>query len=129
MIKKVLATAAVAASVVGMSAATASAAADDGANSTNVIGNQSKQAIGSNSTGGYMSPNFGLVNGGVLHCFDVQDITAQVPIINIVAVNVDDVLSPKQNMTCTQNSVEQQQNNPLSDLIEVLADNGNTDVS
>ncbi|MFF5423335.1 MULTISPECIES: rodlin [unclassified Streptomyces] len=128
MIKKVLATAAVAASVVGMSAATASAAADDG-NNTNVIGNTSKQAIGSTSTGGYMSPNFGLINGGVLHCFDVQDITAQVPIVNIVAVNVDDVLSPKQNMTCVQNSVEQQQNNPLSDLVDLLADNGNTDVS
>jgi hypothetical protein len=127
VIKKVLATAAVAASVVGMSAATASAAGDDGANSANIIGNQSKQAIGSNSTGGYMSPNFGLVNGGVLHCFDVQDITAQVPIVNIVAVNVDDVLSPKQNMTCTQNSVQEQNNNPLSDLIDVLSENANID--
>ncbi|MEU2115503.1 rodlin [Streptomyces sp. NPDC016459] len=128
MIKKVLATAAVAASVVGMSAATASAAADDG-NGANIIGNKSQQTIGSTSTGGYMSPNFGLINGGVLHCFDVQDITAQVPIVNVVAVNVDDVLSPKQNMTCTQNSIQQQQNNPLSDLVDLLADNGNTDVS
>ncbi|MGW0464136.1 rodlin [Streptomyces sp. NPDC003027] len=127
MIKKVLATAAVAASVVGMSAATASAAGDDGSNSANIIGNQSKQSIGSTHTGGYMSPNFGLVNGGVLHCFDVQDITAQVPIVNIVAVNVDDILSPKQNMTCVQNSVQQQNNNPLSDLIDVLSENANTD--
>ncbi|GGT83602.1 MULTISPECIES: rodlin [Streptomyces] len=127
MIKKVLATAAVAASVVGMSAATASAAADDG-NSTNVIGNKSKQAIGNTSTGGYMSPNFGLINGGVLHCFDVQDITAQIP-VGVAAIAVDDVLSPKQNQTCTQNSVQQQQNSVLSDLVDLLADNGNTDVS
>ncbi|MBT2444175.1 RdlA protein [Streptomyces sp. ISL-36] len=121
MIKKVLATAAVAASVVGMSAATASASGED-ANTANLIGNKSQQSIGSSHVDGH---NFGLVNGGILHCFDVQDVTVQVP---IVGVAVDDILSPKQNQTCTQNSVEQMQNNPLKDLIAVLADNG-TDIS
>ncbi|MDT9693504.1 rodlin [Streptomyces sp. P9(2023)] len=127
MIKKVLATAAVAASVVGMSAATASAQSDDG-NSSNVIGNQSKQSIGSNSTGGYMSPNFGLVNGGVLHCFDIQKLQAQVPVgVIAVPVAVQDVLgNDMSNQTCTQNSTQQTGDDPLSNILrEVLSGNGN----
>ncbi|GGT52921.1 rodlin [Streptomyces purpureus] len=130
MIKKVLATAAVAASVVGISATTATqamAAGDDGNNAV-VAGNLSKQSIGSNSTGGHMSPNFGLINGGVLHCFDVQKVQAQVPIgIIAIPVAVQDVLgNPMQNQTCTQNSVSQNGDNALSHILgEVLSGNGN----
>ncbi|WP_137993681.1 rodlin [Streptomyces vilmorinianum] len=127
MIKKVLATAAVAASVVGMSAATASAAGDDG-NSSNVIGNTSKQSIGSNHTGGYMSPNFGLINGGVLHCFDIQKLQAQVPVgVIAVPVAVQDVLgNDMSNQTCTQNSTQQTGDDPLANVLsEVLSGNGN----
>ncbi|MEV4945027.1 rodlin [Streptomyces sp. NPDC053755] len=127
MIKKVLATAAVAASVVGVSATTAMAAGDEG-NSANTIGNTSKQAIGSNSTGGYMSPNFGLVNGGVLHCFDIQKVQAQVPVgVIAIPVAVQDVIgNDMSNQTCTQNSVQQTGDDPLSNLLRnVLADNGN----
>ncbi|MFF7179533.1 rodlin [Streptomyces sp. NPDC008121] len=127
MIKKVLATAAVAASVVGVSATTAMAAGDEG-NSANIIGNSSKQAIGSNSTGGYMSPNFGLVNGGVLHCFDIQKVQAQVPVgVIAIPVAVQDVIgNDMSNQTCTQNSVQQTGDDPLSNLLRnVLADNGN----
>ncbi|MER7957219.1 MULTISPECIES: rodlin [unclassified Streptomyces] len=127
MIKKVLATAAVAASVVGVTATAASAAGNDGG-SANIIGNTSKQSIGSNSTGGYMSPNFGLVNGGVLHCFDIQKIQAQVPVgVIAVPVAVQDVLgNPMSNQTCTQNSVQQKGDDALSHILgEVLSQNGN----
>lgn len=128
MIKKVLATAAVAATVAGMSATTAMAAGNDGA-SANLIGNQSKQSIGSNSTDGYFSPNFGLVNGGVLHCFDVQKLQAQVPIAALIGVSVpvQDVLgNPQANQTCTQNSVQQKGDDALSHILgEVLSQNGN----
>ncbi|MFD5327741.1 rodlin [Streptomyces sp. NPDC127092] len=128
MIKKVLATAAVAATVAGMSATTAMAAGNDGG-SANIIGNQSKQSIGSNSTGGYMSPNFGLVNGGVLHCFDIQKVQAQVPIGALIGagVAVQDVLgNPMSNQTCTQNSVQQKGDDALSHILgEVLSQNGN----
>ncbi|MFI8289000.1 RdlA protein [Streptomyces sp. ms191] len=127
MIKKVLATAAVAASVAGMSATTAMAAGNDGG-SANIIGNTSHQSIGSNHTGGYMSPNFGLVNGGVLHCFDIQKVQAQVPIgVIAVPVAVQDVLgNPISNQTCTQNSVQQKGDDALSHILgEVLSQNGN----
>ncbi|WP_418958790.1 rodlin [Streptomyces tritici] len=127
MIKKVLATAAVAASVAGMSATTAMAAGNDGG-SANIIGNTSKQSIGANETGGYMSPNFGLVNGGVLHCFDIQKIQAQVPVgVIAVPVAVQDVLgNPMANQTCTQNSVQQKGDDALSHILgEVLSQNGN----
>ncbi|MFI8961171.1 rodlin [Streptomyces sp. NPDC053493] len=127
MIKKVLATAAVAATVAGMSATTAMAAGNDGG-SSNIIGNTSKQSIGSNSTGGYMSPNFGLINGGVLHCFDIQKIQAQVPVgVIAVPVAVQDVLgNPMSNQTCTQNSVQQKGDDALSHILgEVLSQNGN----
>ncbi|MFD7323893.1 rodlin [Streptomyces sp. NPDC059875] len=127
MIKKVLATAAVAATVAGMSATTAMAAGNDGG-SANIIGNQSKQSIGSNSTGGHLSPNFGLINGGVLHCFDIQKIQAQVPVgVIAVPVAVQDVLgNPMSNQTCTQNSVQQKGDDALSHILgEVLSQNGN----
>jgi hypothetical protein len=127
VIKKVLATAAVAASVAGMSATTAMAAGNDGG-SANIIGNTSHQSIGSNHTGGYMSPNFGLINGGVLHCFDIQKVQAQVPIgVIAVPVAVQDVLgNPISNQTCTQNSVQQKGDDALSHILgEVLSQNGN----
>ena len=127
MIKKVLATAAVAASVAGMSATTAMAAGNDGG-SANIIGNTSHQSIGSNHTGGYMSPNFGLINGGVLHCFDIQKVQAQVPVgVIAVPVAVQDVLgNPMSNQTCTQNSVQQKGDDALSHILgEVLSQNGN----
>ncbi|MEU8545218.1 rodlin [Streptomyces sp. NPDC048717] len=127
MIKKVLATAAVAATVVGMSATTALAAGDDGG-SANLVGNTSHQSIGANSTGGYMSPNFGLVNGGFLDCFDVQKLEADVPIgLIAIPVGVQDVLgNPVSGQTCTQDSVQQKGDDALSHILgEVLAENGN----
>ncbi|MFE4592647.1 rodlin [Streptomyces laurentii] len=127
MIKKVLATAAVAATVAGMSATTAMAAGNDGG-TANIIGNTSTQSIGANTTGGYMSPNFGLVNGGVLNCFDIQKLQAQVP-IGVIAIPVaaQDLLgNPVSGQTCTQNSVQQKGDDALSHILgEVLAQNGN----
>ncbi|MFB7369963.1 rodlin [Streptomyces sp. NPDC056222] len=126
MIKKVLATAAVAVSVAGMGATTAMAAGDDG-NSANIIGNQSKQSIGNTSTDGYFSPNFGLVNGGILHCFDIQKVNAQVGGGLNIPIQVQDVLgNPMANQTCTQNSVQQKGDDALSHILgEVLSGNGN----
>lgn len=103
------------------------AAGNDGG-SANIIGNTSHQSIGSNHTGGYMSPNFGLINGGVLHCFDIQKVQAQVPVgVIAVPVAVQDVLgNPMSNQTCTQNSVQQKGDDALSHILgEVLSQNGN----
>lgn len=128
VIKKVLATAAVAVSVAGMSATTAMAAGNDGG-SANLIGNTSTQSIGATNTGGYMSPNMGLINGGVLNCFDVQKLEAQVPIGAIIAVPIaaQDLLgNPVQGQTCTQNSVEQKGDDALSHILDsILSRNGN----
>ncbi|MFF2504069.1 rodlin [Streptomyces sp. NPDC058067] len=123
MIKKVLITAAAAASVVGMSTTGAMASGDDG-NSANLTGNLSKQEIGSSHS---TAPSFSLINGGVANCIDVQKVAAAVPVgVIAVPVGVNDLLNPMANQTCTQNSVQQKGDDPLSHILDdILADNGN----
>ena len=68
MLKKVCATAAVAASVIGVSGAAAAPAMAVGDGNGSVAtqnGNGSKQVYGNTTTGGYMSPNMALVNGSL----------------------------------------------------------------
>ncbi|MET7514120.1 rodlin [Streptomyces sp. NPDC005480] len=123
MIKKVLITAAAAASVVGMSSTGAMASGDDGNSATNSR-NLSKQEIGSSHSD---APSFSLINGGVANCVDVQKVTAAVPVgVLAVPVGVNDLLNPMANQTCTQNSVQQKGDDPLSHILDdILADNGN----
>jgi hypothetical protein len=121
-LKKITVTASVAAAVVGVMAATATAAsASEGNDQKNVtqIGNASKQQIGNTTSHGDMSPNFALVNGGVLNCVDIQKVTAQVPVgaAGGLGLGIQDILNSQANQTCTQESVQQTGDGPLSHIL------------
>lgn len=132
MLKKVLATAAVAASVVGVSGAAAApalAAGDGNGNTSTQNGNGSKKIYGNTTTGGKMSPNMALVNGSL------NDVCAAVPIgkinalngIGLIGVNVNDVLTSYNNQQCAENSTQIDGDDPLSHLLEevpILSQNG-----
>ncbi|WP_228979571.1 rodlin [Streptomyces sp. DH12] len=124
MIKKVLAGAGVAAAVLGAGAPMAAAVGDHGVDTQN--GNFSKQTYGNTVTGGYMSPQVGLVQGTLNKpCFgipiqaDVQNIVA------LVNVGVQDILQDTQNQTCTENSTAVKGDAALSHILEnVISENG-----
>ncbi|MDF3288290.1 MULTISPECIES: rodlin [Streptomyces] len=131
MIKKILATAAVVTSIVGVSAAPAMAIGDDhGPNSAN--GNGSEQRYGNTTTGGYMSPQIGLVQGTLNKpciAIPIRNVQANVPIVNLVPINVQlqDIINQNGSQMCTENSSFSQGDAPLShilDNIPVLSGNG-----
>ncbi|MDJ0340348.1 rodlin [Streptomyces sp. H10-C2] len=132
MIKKFLATAAVAVSVVGVSAAVASPAMaignDGGTSTTN--GNGSEQNYGNTYTSGYMSPSFALVQGSLNKpCLAVPLKGNVGSLVGVVPITVQDinVLSSPQNQQCTENSSQIKGDEPLShilDQIPVLSGNG-----
>ncbi|MBB1246502.1 RdlA protein [Streptomyces durbertensis] len=130
MIKKVLATAAVAASVVGaagVAATPAMAIGNDG--HTNVNGNGAKQIYGNTTTGGYMSPNMSLVNGSLN-----KPCVAALPnklnvgsLVGAVPVTVQDILTSSNSQACVENSNQIDGDDPLSHVlnrIELLSRNG-----
>ncbi|WP_406061632.1 rodlin [Streptomyces sp. NBC_01077] len=130
--KKLLATAAVAASVLGATAAGAGQAlaiADDGG-TTSLSGNGAHQSFGNSTTHGDMSPQFALVQGslnkpciGLPAKLNAGSIGGAVPI----AVQDINVLSSPQNQQCTENSTQAKGDEPLSHIlsdIPVLSGNG-----
>ncbi|MEU7281916.1 rodlin [Streptomyces sp. NPDC045431] len=123
MIKKVLATAGVAAAVLGASAPMAAAVGDHGVDTQN--GNFATQSYGNTYTGGYMSPQIGLIQGSLNKpcvAVPIQDVQNIVALINI---GVQDILSDKQNQQCTENSTAVRGDAPLSHILEnVLSENG-----
>ncbi|MFI6105763.1 rodlin [Streptomyces sp. NPDC051310] len=126
MIKKVLATAGVAAAVLGVTAPMASAVGDRGVDTQN--GNFSKQVYGNTVTGGYMSPQVGLVQGtlnkpcvGLPIEADVQNIAA------LVNIGVQDILNDTQNQQCVENSTAVKGDSALSHILEnVISENFST---
>ncbi|MET9901875.1 rodlin [Streptomyces sp. NPDC006446] len=130
--KKLWATAAIAASLAGVSAAAAPQALaignDDGV--TTVNGNGAVQKYGNQATFGDQSPQLSLVQGslnkpcvGLPAKLNVQNIAglAQVGLQDIP------VLSAPQNQQCTENSTQAKGDEPLShilDNIPVLSGNG-----
>ncbi|NLU70024.1 rodlin [Streptomyces sp. HNM0574] len=131
MIKKALATAAVAASIVGVSGATASQAmADDGDGTKSITGNGSTQSHGNSATNGKMSPQLGLVQGTLNKPCVGLPLKANVgSLIGIVPITVQDinVLSSPQNQQCTENSTQAKGDEALSHLLDdipVLSKNG-----
>jgi hypothetical protein len=125
VIKKILATAAVVTSIVGVSAAPAMAIGDNhGGNKAN--GNGSEQRYGNTTTGGYMSPQIGLVQGTLNKpCIGVP--IKDVQVTAALAVGVQDLLSQNGEQTCTENSSFDQGDAPLShilDNIPILSGNG-----
>ncbi|RST12049.1 RdlA protein [Streptomyces sp. WAC05374] len=123
MIKKVLATAGVAAAVLGASAPMAAAVGDRGIDTQN--GNFSRQIYGNTVTGGHQSPQVGLVQGtlnkpcvGLPIQADVQNIIA------LVNVGVQDILNDTQDQQCVENSTAVKGDSALSHILEdVISEN------
>ncbi|KPC82912.1 MULTISPECIES: rodlin [Streptomyces] len=132
MMKKILASAAVAASVAGVSAAAAPSAMAIGndTGTTSVNGNGSDQYYGNSSTHGDMSPQIGLIQGSFNKPCIALPAKANVgSLLGLVPISVQDinVLSSPQNQQCTENSTQAKGDEALSHIlndIPVLSGNG-----
>jgi len=129
VIKKVLAAAAIAASVVGAGAGPALAIGND--NGTNsASGNGASQAFGNSATYGNMSPQMALIQGSLNKpCIGLPAKVNAGSIVGLVPIAVQDinVLSSPQNQQCVENSTQAKGDEPLShilDNIPVLSGNG-----
>ncbi|QHY96076.1 hypothetical protein SSPS47_13210 [Streptomyces sp. S4.7] len=130
--KKLWATAAVAATMVGGLAATASPALALGndTGTTSLSGNGAEQEFGNSETHGDMSPQLSLVQGtlnkpciGLPVKANVGSLVGAIPI----AVQDVNVLSSPQNQQCVENSTQAKGDEPLSHILEdipVLSANG-----
>ncbi|APE23586.1 MULTISPECIES: rodlin [Streptomyces] len=132
MIKKVMATAAAAVSIVGASAAVASPAlaiANDGG-TTSLSGNGAHQEYGNSATYGNMSPQFALVQGSLNKpCVGLPAKVNAGSIVGLIPIAVQDinVLSSPQNQQCTENSTQAKGDEALSHILDdipVLSGNG-----
>ncbi|MGW7578354.1 rodlin [Streptomyces sp. NPDC054765] len=129
MIKKVLATTAVAASVVGISATVApQAMAIGNHNGTSTVnGNGAKSAFGNSTTVGRMSPQLELIQGSLNKpCIGVGKMNAQALWVWHAMQDIN-VLSSPQNQQCTENSTQAKGDEALSHIlsdIPVLSGNG-----
>ncbi|MDT0323334.1 rodlin [Streptomyces millisiae] len=131
MLKKTLATAAVAATaagVAGMAAAPAMAISND-EGPTTISGNGNREATGNITTGGYMSPNIGLINGSLNEiCVPITQLDVQ-NVVQVLAIpiGIQDLLTSKNSQNCSENSVQIDGDDPLSHLLDdlaILAGNG-----
>ncbi|CAM5484141.1 hypothetical protein SABIM44S_02932 [Streptomyces abikoensis] len=126
MIKKVVATTALMASAVGVSA-TPAMAVGDGQDVANANG--AAQMYGNTWTGGYMSPQMGLINGSLNKpCIAIGKLGAQ-SLIGLLNIGLQDIpiLSSQQQQSCTENSTISDGDDPLShilDEIPILSGNG-----
>ncbi|WP_329460291.1 rodlin [Streptomyces sp. NBC_01497] len=131
--KKMMAGAAVAASVVGASAMVApqAMAVGDSHGTTSASGNGSKDAFGNAVTKGNLSPQSTLVGGSLNKlCIGLPakvNAGSLVGLLVPVAVQDVNVLSNPQNQQCADNSTQAKGDEPLShiaDQIPVLSGNG-----
>lgn len=126
MIKKVVATAALAFSAVSATAGPALAAGDsqDVANA-----NGAGQMYGNTWTGGYMSPQMGLINGSLNKpCIAIGKLGVQ-SLIGLLNIGIQDVpiLSSQQQQQCTENSTINDGDDPLSHILDdipIISGNG-----
>lgn len=131
MIKKVVATAVLAVSAVGGTAVPALAYSSPyGADSQDVgNANGAVQMYGNTYTGGYMSPQMGLINGSFNKpCIAIGKIGLQ-SLLGAVPIGIQDVpiLSSQQQQQCTENSVVNDGDDPLSHILDdlvILSGNG-----
>ncbi|WNI16483.1 rodlin [Actinacidiphila sp. ITFR-21] len=132
MLKKILATAAVAASIAGVSATVApqAMAIGDSTGTTTANGNGAGQAYGNTYTSGYMSPSFALIQGSLNKpCIALPAKANLGSLIGLVPISVQDinVLSSPQNQQCVENSTQAKGDEPLSHLLDnipILSGNG-----
>ncbi|CAM5376709.1 MULTISPECIES: rodlin [Streptomyces] len=129
MIKKIVATAAVAASAMGASAAAAPQALALGNDSgpTAANGNGAWQSYGNSATYGNMSPQIALIQGSFNKpCIALNDIPVGVGAL--IGVNVQDIpiLSDHMQQQCTENSSNVKRDGALAHLLEdvsILSEN------
>lgn len=128
MIKKVLATAAVAVTAAGMAAAPAVAADHHHGGGDSGNGAGSAQVYGNTTTGGYMSPQIGLVQGSFNKpCFGIpiKDLQVVTTPTTTTLVPIQDILTQSNYQTCTENSSLHSGDAPLSHfLTDILSNNG-----
>ncbi|MFE7130744.1 rodlin [Streptomyces sp. NPDC057638] len=132
MIKKILATAAVTASMVGAGATMAPQAMAVGNDNgtTSFSGNGATQAYGNASTHGDLSPQLALVQGSLNKPCIGLPLKANVgSLIGVIPVTLQDIpiLSAPQNQQCTENSTQAKGDEPLSHIlsnIPILSGNG-----
>ena len=128
--KKLWATAAVAASIAGLGATTAPQALADDGGTTSFSGNGASQAFGNSVTKGDMSPQLSLVQGSLNKPCIGLPAKLNLGGIGALGVALQDipVLSAPQNQQCTENSTQAKGDEPLSHIlsdIPILSDNGN----
>ncbi|MFB6617165.1 rodlin [Streptomyces sp. NPDC085524] len=123
MIKKMMATAAATASILGVGAAVAAPAMaignDNGINTVN--GNGAQQIYGNQKTHGDLSPQLGVVQGTLNKpCIGLPAKLNAQSILAAVNVGVQDinVLSNPQNQQCTENSTQAKGDEPLSHILD-----------
>ncbi|WP_055568947.1 rodlin [Streptomyces atriruber] len=130
--KKLFATAALAASVAGVSgvAAPQAMAIGDDTGTTSVSGNGAEQVFGNSATHGNMSPQMSLVQGSLNKpCIGLPAKANVGSLVGLVPIAVQDipVLSAPQNQQCTENSTQAKGDEPLSHILEdlpILSGNG-----
>ncbi|MFB7710445.1 rodlin [Streptomyces sp. NPDC056105] len=132
MMKKVMAAAAVAASVAGISAVAApqAMAIDNDGGTTSMSGVGAMQAYGNSATYGSMSPQMALIQGSLNKpCIGLPAKANVGSLLGAVPISVQDipVLSAPQNQQCVENSTQAKGDEPLSHILEdipVLSANG-----
>ncbi|QES48708.1 RdlA protein [Streptomyces venezuelae] len=122
MLKKIMATAATAAAVVGAGAAMATPAMaignDNGVNTVN--GNGAQQIYGNQKTHGDMSPQLSAVQGTLNKpCIALPVKVNAQSLVGLTPIGVQDinVLSNPQNQQCTENSTQAKGDEPLSHIL------------
>jgi hypothetical protein len=129
--KKLLATSAMAVSILGATAMVApqAAMADDGG-TTAASGNGAMQSYGNSATHGNMSPQFALIQGSFNKpCIGLPAKANVGSLVGLVPIAVQDipVLSAPQNQQCVENSTQVKGDEPLSHILDdipVLSSNG-----
>ncbi|MFJ1736363.1 rodlin [Streptomyces sp. NPDC088254] len=127
--KKLWATAAVAASLAGFTAVTApqALAIGDDSGTTSASGNGARSEFGNSSTSGDMSPQLSLVQGSLNKpCLGIP---VKVNTLTTGAAGFQDIpiLSAPQNQQCVENSTQAKGDEPLSHILDdvsLLTGNG-----
>ncbi|MDQ0581122.1 rodlin [Streptomyces rishiriensis] len=130
--KKLWATAALAASVAGLAGLSApqALAIGDDSGTTSASGNGASSEFGNSATFGDMSPQLSLVQGSLNKpCIGLPAKLNVQSLVALLNVGVQDIpiLSAPQNQQCVENSTQAKGDEPLShilDDISVLAGNG-----
>ncbi|AEN13195.1 MULTISPECIES: rodlin [unclassified Streptomyces] len=130
--KKMMAGAAVAVSLIGASAAAAPTAMAIGNDhgTTVVNGNGAESEFGNSVTKGHQSPQLSLVQGSLNKlCLGVPAKVNAGSLVGLVPITVQDVnvLANPQNQQCADNSTQAKGDEPLSHLVDdvpVLSGNG-----